>query len=195
MEDARLPRGVAPISCRPQQGARDQGWRTDPQWAACGRRAPDQADLVLGRRRRRTRQHGPSGHGRRGSASIRPAGPAPGTRAESADTKLTARPAARGRPLGTAAWSALSLTIFRLPLFGSGVRGGLWHVRGPARFTRGKAKLTMTFLVSRCSTRQLRRTLPRSVGRKLRPANAPAASTEPVAAGQRRNVPAGVNRG
>jgi hypothetical protein len=35
-------------SCRPQQGARDQGWRTDPQRAACGRRAPDQADLCRG---------------------------------------------------------------------------------------------------------------------------------------------------
>ena len=66
--------------------------------AGCGPRT-----LVPGRQRRRTRQHVPSGHGRRGSASIRPAGPAPGTRAESADTKLTARPAARGRPLGTAA--------------------------------------------------------------------------------------------
>ena len=34
-----------------------------------------------------------------GSASTRPAGPAPGMRAESADTKLTARPTARARPL------------------------------------------------------------------------------------------------
>ena len=77
--------------------------------------------------------------GRRGgAASTRPAGTVPHPRAESADTKLTARPA-RGCDPGSAAWSAYSLTIFRLPPCSVRGQGGLWRARGPARFTRGKA--------------------------------------------------------
>jgi hypothetical protein len=70
--------------------------------------------------------------------STSPASTTPGTRAESANTRLTARPTARIRPRH-AARPAASLTIFRLPRVRSGVQGGDRHVREPERFTRGKA--------------------------------------------------------
>jgi hypothetical protein len=93
---ARLPRGVAPIFLPAAAGRAGPKLAYGPSTGSVRTAGCGPGTLVPGRRRRRTRQHVPSGHGRRGSASIRPAGPAPGTRAESADTKLTARPAARG---------------------------------------------------------------------------------------------------
>jgi hypothetical protein len=131
---------------------------------------------------------------RGGTASTRPARTAPLPRAESADTSLTARPATRVRP-APAARSALSLTIFRLPRVRSGGQGGLRRARGPARFTRGKAIIGMTSLVSKRSTRQPPRTVTRQVTRPPRPSDTSAAPGRAVGAGQRLNIPAGVNRG
>ena len=133
--------------------------------------------------------------GRRGAASTRPAGTAPHPRAESADTRLTARPAARVRPPARRPGPPVPLAIFRLPRVRSGVQGGLWHVRGPERFTRGKAILGMTSLVSQRSVRQPCRTITRQVTRQLWTADRPAAPGRAVTPGQPRNIPAGVNRG
>ncbi len=106
------------------------GVRT-PLAGACGRRALDRADLVPGRRRRRTRQPGPLVMSRRGgTASTRPAGTAPGTRADSPAYGTGATP-------GMAAWSASTLTIFRLPSLGSGVKAG-FGVRGDRRGSRAE---------------------------------------------------------
>jgi hypothetical protein len=80
------------------------------------------------------------------------------------------------------------------PVFGPGV-GGLWHARGPERFTRGKAIFGMTSLVSRRSTRQSPRTVTRQVTRLSRPADTSAGPARVVVPGQRLNIPAGVNRG
>jgi len=133
-------------------------------------------------------------HGRRGgTASTHPAGTTPGTRAESANTSLTARPAARMRPRHGGPARRFP-DFFRLPRVRSGDPGGLWYARGPARFTRGKAILGMTSLASQRSVRQPPRTITRQLTRLPRPAGPPAAPGRAAAAGQRPNIPAGVNR-
>jgi hypothetical protein len=95
----------------------------------------------------------------------------------------------------TAARPAPFLTTFRLPL--CSVRGlrRPWRARGPARFTRGKATVRMTSLDQQRSTRQTPRTIARQATRTTRTADAPAAPSPAVAPGQRRNVPAGGDRG
>jgi hypothetical protein len=134
-------------------------------------------------------------NGRRGgTASTRPVGTAPGTGAESADTRLTAR-LRRGCDPGSAARPAASLAIFRLPRVRSGgpgralacVRTGTVHAQ--------KGTSGMTSLVSQRSTRQPPRTITRQVTRLPRPAGTPADPGRAIAAGQRRNVPAGGDRG
>jgi hypothetical protein len=133
-------------------------------------------------------------NGRRGgTASTRPAGTAPHPRAESADTKLTARPA-RGCDPGTAARSAASLTIFRLPPCSVRGPGRALACAGTGTVHARKGTFGMTSLVSQRSTRQPPRTFTRQILRLLRPADAPAVPGRVVGAGQRLNVPAGGDR-
>jgi hypothetical protein len=70
-----------------------------------------------------------------------------------------------------------------------------WHARGPARFTRGKATVRMTSLHSQRSTWQTPRPIARQATRTTRSAGRPATPGPAVAPGQRRNVPAGRDRG
>jgi hypothetical protein len=131
-----------------------------------------------------------------GAVALRaPARPAPHrTRALSQHRHKADSPACgRVRP-ATAAWSAPSLTIFRLPL--CSVRGpgrALACVRtGTVHARKGTSGMTST--VSQRSTRQPPRTVTRQVTRPPRPADAPADPGRAVGAGQRLNIPAGGDR-
>ncbi len=87
-----------------------------------------------------------------------------------------------------------SLTIFRPPPVRSWGPGGLWHARARSPFTRGKATFSMISLVSERSARQPCWTVTRQMTRLPRTAGGPAGPGLTVTAGQRRNIPAGVNR-
>jgi hypothetical protein len=84
-------------------------------------------------------------NGRRGgTASTRPARPAPGPRAESANTRLTARHAARVRPRPGGPVPAASLTIFRLPRVRPGAKAG-FGMRGDRHGSRAERHLSHDF--------------------------------------------------
>ena len=128
-----------------------------------------------------------------GTASTRPASTALHPRAESADTRLTARPARECDP-GTAARSAASLTVFRLPPCSARGPGRALACAGTGTVHARKGTFGMTSLVSQRSTRQPPRTVTRQVTRPPRPADTPAAPGRAVGAGQRLNIPAGGDR-
>jgi hypothetical protein len=135
-----------------------------------------------------------NGRRRGGTASTRPASTVLHPRAESADTKLTARPARECDP-GPAARSAASPG--NLPpalVFGPGTRRAS-ACAGTSTVHARKGNVRMTSPVSQRSTRQSPRTVTRQVTRLSRPADATADSGRVVVPGQRLNIPAGVNRG
>lgn len=132
--------------------------------------------------------------GRRGgTASTRPVGTAPHPRAESADTSLTARPAARKRPRPGGPVSRLPGNLPPTPCSVRGPRRAL-ACAGTGTVHARKGTVGMTSLVSQRSTRQTPRTVTRQITRTLRSADLPAAPGRAVSPGQRPNIPAGVNR-
>ena len=93
-----------------------------------------------------------------------------------------------------AAWSAPSLTIFRLPPCSArGLRRAL-ACAGTGTVHARKGTFGMTSPVSQCSTRQTPRTVTRQLPRPSRPADALAAPGRAVGAGQRLNIPGGGDR-
>ena len=103
------------------------------------RRALDRADLVPGMRRRRTRQPGPLGH-EPGVVALRaPARQAPRPARELTASRHEADSPAYGTGAtpGTAAWPASTLTIFRLPSFGFGVKAA-FGMRGDRSGSRAE---------------------------------------------------------
>jgi hypothetical protein len=170
--------GVRTLSGKHADGGPRAGWRPGAGEAPSAH-APARP-LVTGRRG--------------GTASTRPAGTARGTRAESADTRLTARPSARMRPRH-GAWSAPSLAIFRLPPC------SVWEPRralvcaGTDTVHARKGTSSHDFA---CQPAFRSAALPDSypAGDPLpRPAGPPAAPGGAVGAGQRRNIPATQNQG
>ena len=197
MEGARLMCGAAPTFLPATAGRAGARLAYEPVAGACGRRAPDRAgawcrggDVGV----RASQAPGVTGR-RGGTTSTRPDGTAPGARAEAADTNAVSPASGAGADPNHGGLVRPPPDDLPPARVRSGDPGGLWHARGPARFTRGKATLGMTALVSQRSTRQPSRVITRQVTRLPRSADAPADPGRAVAPGQRLNVPAGVNRG
>jgi hypothetical protein len=133
----------------------------------------------------------PSVNGRRrgGTASTRPASTVLHPRAESAGTRLTARPAARMRPRPGGPVRRLPGNLPPALVFGPGSRRAL-ACAGTVTVHARKGTSGMTSLVSQRSTRRLPRTITRQIPRTPRPADPGRA----VGAGQRLNIPAGGDR-
>jgi hypothetical protein len=132
MEGARLPRGAAPTLSPATAGRAGSRLAYEPLLTGSVRAAGSGPGEAPGAGEE-TPAHAPAWplvNGRRGgTASARPAGTALHPRAESADARLTAR-LARGCDPGSAAWSAASLAIFRLPSCSvQGSRRALAYVR------------------------------------------------------------------
>ncbi len=116
------------------------------------------------------------------------------TRALSQHRHQADSPACGASATATAASSAPSLTIFRLPPCSArGLRRAL-ACAGTGTVHARKGTFGMTSPVSQRSTRQTPRTVTRQIPRTSRPADAPAAPGRAIGAGQRLNIPGGGDR-